>query len=129
MLYRLVARVPGYLGAWVIANPFPDLNLMGRLSAVLQFLASWRKRHGPDDLFDSFLLAVMSAAACLAQKHGAAALQTRHTQAVLSAIAQPETAALLALAFIALPIWQGSQKSAKGHAHNVNFVAWRMKTC
>ncbi len=77
-----------------------------------QFLASWRLGQGPDDVFDAFLVAVLSAAARLAHKAGAPALRDGRVRAVLHMLVQPETVALSARALTALPIWEGAAKGA-----------------
>lgn len=79
----------------------------------MQFLASWRHSLGPDDVFDAFFIANLHAAMCLAKSKGAAVLRAPRVQAVLSAMAQPDTAALVAHALIALSAWEGSKYGAR----------------
>ena len=79
----------------------------------MQFLASWRHSHGPDDVFDSFFIANLHAAVCLAKSKGAAALRTPRVQALLSAMAQADTAALIAHALVALSARGGSKCGAR----------------
>ena len=79
----------------------------------MQFLASWRYSNGPDDMFDSFFIANLHAAMCLAESKGAVALRTPRVQALLSAIAQPDTAALIAHALVALAAQKGGNNGAQ----------------
>lgn len=79
----------------------------------MQFLASWRHSHGPDDMFDSFFIANLHAAVYLAKSKGAATLRAPRVQALLSAMAQPDTAALIAHALVALAAREGSTCGAQ----------------
>ena len=78
-----------------------------------QFLASWRHSYGPDNIFDSFFIAILRAVVCLAKSKGAAALRAPGVQALLSVVAQPDTAALIAHALVALLAREGSKCGAR----------------
>ena len=89
------------------------LAMLTRYCAAAQFLASWRHSHEPDDMFDSFFLANLNAAIRLAKNKGAAVLRVPCVQALFRAMAQPDTAALIAHALVALAAKEGSSNGAQ----------------
>ena len=64
-------------------------------------------------MFDSFFLANLHAAIRLAKSKGAAVLRAPRVQALLSAMAQPDTAALIAHALVALAARESSNNGAE----------------
>ena len=64
-------------------------------------------------MFDSFFIEILHASTCLASAKGAAALQAPRAQALLSAIAQPDTVALVARTLVALSARGGSKEGAR----------------